>query len=119
VYVRPFPGLGAKWQVSTGGEGYGGIVWPPDGRQLFWLSLDHRIMVADCESRGSSFVAGKPRVWSKQEVGVNGFPRSFSSADGKRFAIIPPRELPAGSGSVHLTFALHFTDNLKSANARH
>jgi serine/threonine-protein kinase len=34
VYARPFPGLGAKWVVSTGGGD--DPVWSRDGRELFY-----------------------------------------------------------------------------------
>jgi serine/threonine protein kinase/Tol biopolymer transport system component len=42
VYVRPFPGPGEKQQVSIGG----GIfpIWSHDGRELFYLGLDSRMV---------------------------------------------------------------------------
>ena len=34
VYVRPFPGPGGRWQVSTGGGGF--PLWSRDGRELLF-----------------------------------------------------------------------------------
>jgi serine/threonine-protein kinase len=34
VYVRPFPGPGGKWQVSTAGGDQ--VLWNPNGRELFY-----------------------------------------------------------------------------------
>ena len=42
IYVQPFPGPGPKTRISTAG----GIwpVWRADGRELFWLAPDDRLM---------------------------------------------------------------------------
>jgi Tol biopolymer transport system component len=42
VYVQPFPPTGAKWQISN----HGGRepTWRRDGRELFYLSGDRRLM---------------------------------------------------------------------------
>jgi Tol biopolymer transport system component len=44
VYVRPFPGPGGKWPVSTSG----GITprWRHDGKELFYVSPDNGMMAA-------------------------------------------------------------------------
>jgi Tol biopolymer transport system component len=42
IYVQPFPGPGAKVQVST--EGGSQVHWRADGRELFYLGLDERMM---------------------------------------------------------------------------
>jgi serine/threonine-protein kinase len=44
VYVRPFPGPGARFQVSTGGGEM--PVWSRDGRHLYFI-VDRNIVVAD------------------------------------------------------------------------
>src|SRR6185436_12404072 len=33
-YVRPYPGPGGKWQVST--QGGGEMIWSRDGKELFY-----------------------------------------------------------------------------------
>jgi len=42
IYVRPFPGAGAKWQVSTAGGNQ--ARWRRDGRELFYIAPDGRLM---------------------------------------------------------------------------
>ena len=114
VYVRPFPGPGAKWQISIGGSGYTSIEWAPNGRELYFVGPDNRMMVADYRATGDSFIPGKPRVWSNTPIGVTPFPRNFSmSPVGKRFAVMPPRSVAVEEGSVHVTFVLNFLEELE------
>jgi hypothetical protein len=44
VYVRPFPGPGGKSPVSTAGGIY--PRWRRDGQELFYVTLDNRVMAA-------------------------------------------------------------------------
>jgi serine/threonine-protein kinase len=46
VFVRPYPGPGGRWQISSGG----GIrpTWSPDGRQLFYR-IRRRLYVTDID----------------------------------------------------------------------
>jgi hypothetical protein len=39
VYVRPFPGPGGRYQISSGGGGE--PAWAPDGRTLFYRGRAH------------------------------------------------------------------------------
>src|SRR5215831_3913966 len=50
------PGPGGKWQVSPGGGCY--PRWRRDGKELFYLSTDNRIMAAEVNTGGSSFGIG-------------------------------------------------------------
>jgi Tol biopolymer transport system component len=45
VYIAPFPTGNGKWQVSTNG----GVFprWRRDGRELFYLSLDSKLMTTE------------------------------------------------------------------------
>jgi len=56
VYVVPFPGPGGKWQVSSGGGDY--PRWRRDGKELFYLSLDNKMMAAEVKASASSFATG-------------------------------------------------------------
>jgi serine/threonine-protein kinase len=113
VYVRPFPGPGGKWQISTGGGQL--VLWSRDGRELFFQNLDNRIMVADYESKNESFAAGKPRVWSDYQLrDVATVPNYDLAPDGKHFAVIPNSTATAAEkGDVHVTFLLNFFDELR------
>jgi serine/threonine-protein kinase len=61
VYVRPFPGPGGKWQVSTGGASE--AVWSLRGNELFYRTgnLQQKMMVVDIQTQ-PTFSAGKPRL---------------------------------------------------------
>jgi len=56
VYVVPFPGPGGKWQVSPGS----GCVphWRHDGREIFYLTSDNKMMATEVTANGSSFEIG-------------------------------------------------------------
>jgi Tol biopolymer transport system component len=42
IYVQPFPGPGNKWPISTNGGSQ--VRWRRDGKELFYVSLDGRLM---------------------------------------------------------------------------
>ena len=65
IWVRPFPGPGGQWQVSSGPGMF--PIWSRNGHELFFLE-DRRIMVADYTARGDSFVSSKARVWSERRL---------------------------------------------------
>jgi hypothetical protein len=113
VYVRPFPGPGGKWQISNAGGQL--PLWSHNGRELFFQSPDNRIMVTDYEGKSESFVPGKPRLWSDQQLhDVSSMMNYDLAPDGKRFAIIPELKAPAEEkGNVHLTFLENFFDELR------
>jgi serine/threonine-protein kinase len=106
VYVRPFPGPGGKWQVSTGGGDY--PTWSKKDPQLFFRSSEG-MMAASYMTSGEAFVAGKPRPWAaKKDLG-----EFFDLApDGKRFAVVQPEESEQ-KGPTHVTFLLNFFDELR------
>ena len=58
VYVRHFPDVGRKWQIST----HGGVQgrWRDNARELFYLALDGTLMAVDVEASSSSFEPGAP-----------------------------------------------------------
>jgi Tol biopolymer transport system component len=113
VYVRPFPGPGGKWQITNAGGQL--PVWSRNGRELFFESLDNRIMVTDYTATRESFVARKPRPWSDKQLQAVGGPLNYDLApDGKRFAILPmPDAKTEEQGSVRVTFLLNFFDELR------
>jgi len=117
IYVRPFPpGRGGKWQISSEGGMYG--LWSNNGRELFYETLDNRIMVVDYVVDHDSFVPGKARVWSDRQTFFTGSSNLALHPDGKRFAVFPmPDTSVEQKGSVHVTFLLNFFDELRRATA--
>jgi Tol biopolymer transport system component len=93
VYVRPFPGPGAKWPVSSGGGTE--PVWSRDGRELFYRQ-GPRLMVVPIRG-GESLATGAPQLLfeGRFEPGINGFPDYDVSADGRRFLMVENPDPPA------------------------
>ena len=65
IFVRPFPGPGGMWKVSTAGGQF--PIWPPATQEIFYLAPNDHLMVASYSIQGDSFSAGVPRVWSVPE----------------------------------------------------
>jgi len=60
IYVETFPEHSGKWQVST--EGGDWPIWSRDGHELYYLSLDSKIMEVAVKTSGRGFEAGVPRA---------------------------------------------------------
>jgi len=95
IYVRSFPTAeGGKWQISTAGGDQ--PYWRKDGKELYYLAPDGKIMVVEIKT-DKSFEAGVPNALFRANVtynGLIGYDRNqyAVSADGQRFLInsIPP-----------------------------
>jgi hypothetical protein len=112
VFVRPFPGPGGKWKISTAGGKF--PAWSRTTRELFFLGGDDRIMVVSYATEGNSFSAGRPRPWSPTQVRRDGVRQNFDvSADGKRVVIFPRPAAEQAEGSLHATFLLNFFDEVR------
>ena len=68
IYVRPFPAANSGGKVRISAEGGKFAIWSRTARELFFLSDSDRIIVVTYAVQGSSFEAGKPRVWSPQSI---------------------------------------------------
>jgi serine/threonine-protein kinase len=111
VNVRPFPGPGGRWQVSTGGGRT--PLWSRDGRELLFLDRDGHVMAADT-ARGDSFTAGRPRFWTEIRLQATTVGTNYDIApDGKRLAAIVGDNPEGDELPTHLTFLFHFTDELR------
>jgi serine/threonine-protein kinase len=111
IYVRPYPGPGGIWQVSTQSGRY--PVWSRVRRELLFWSSDERIMVVSYTTDGKEFRAEKPRLWSEVRFPVP--PRTYRIAlhpDGERFAMVMPLS-PAGTRRDKVVFILNFFDYLR------
>jgi Tol biopolymer transport system component len=87
VYVRPFPGPGAKYPISS--EGGSEPLWAKDGTKLYYRWPDAQptqMWVVDVRTDGG-FMAGKPRLLFDRSGYVFGTPeRCYDlSPDGQRF----------------------------------
>ena len=58
VYVRRFPEGDNAWRVST--QGGAQPQWRQDGKELFYLAPDGKLMAADVTATASSLTTGSP-----------------------------------------------------------
>jgi len=60
VYVQSFPEKRGKWTISTAG----GVQprWRRDGKELYYLAADRKMMVTDVKTGPAGFEAGVPRA---------------------------------------------------------
>lgn len=86
VYVRPYPGPGGKWQVST--EGGEEPVWSANGQELFYRNGE-KWMVASVQTK-PDFRAQTPRLlFENYFINVPGLSH-YVSPDGQRQVMIQP-----------------------------
>ena len=111
IYVRPFPGPGGKWQVSTGGGRY--PKWSRTSKDLFYRTPDSKIMVTSNSVSGESFSPGNPQLWSPGQFTERLGSMNFDlHPDGKRFAVL---KTPADNeiSPSKVTFVFNFLDELR------
>ena len=107
IYVIPFPPNpnGGRWLVSRGG----GVMprWRRDGKELFYISPDWKMMAVDVSTK-PSFQSGTPHALFETEMvdtGIRTGPMSWDiAADGKRFLIVSENSDGASSLNVVLNW---------------
>jgi hypothetical protein len=86
IYVQPFMGSGGKLQVSA--DGGAQVRWRRDGKELFYIALDGRLMVVPFRASASGD-AGVPAPLFMTRLGgplpQNSRQQYVVSADGQRF----------------------------------
>jgi dipeptidyl aminopeptidase/acylaminoacyl peptidase len=114
VYVQRFPGPGERIGVSEGGGAQ--PVWGPDGRQLFYIDPDRRLMAVPMQA-DVHITAGTPRLLF--ELPSYGFDTFYGvrnvydvAPDGERFLVLTRDEQEASS----LTVVTNFTNALIPPN---
>jgi len=101
VYVAPFDSVqvmasgnastpltpGGKWQISTSGGQY--ARWRGDGKELFYLGADNRVMAAEVDAKGGGFQVGAVKPLFAAPAAADNVAVPFdASADGKRFVTV-------------------------------
>jgi Tol biopolymer transport system component len=109
VYVTPFPKGESKWQVSQ----QGGIMprWRGDGREIFYLSRDHRtVFAAEVAATQESFrVTRTSTLFATRPITGIGYPYDVS-ADGERFLFVTT----SGETSSPLTLVTNWAAEFKN-----
>jgi Tol biopolymer transport system component len=103
VLVRPFPGPGGPWQIST--QGGADPAWSSTRPELFYAAPDNHIMVSSYSLNGSSFAADKPRLLPDSRFSPRIAGRSFDvHPDGDRFALVKASATEVRRNHVTLIF---------------
>ena len=115
IYVQPFPvpaGGGSKTSVSR--DGGNQPRWRRDGKELFYLSFDGKLMAVDV-TEGRVFKVGTPKplfqapaTSIQSRTDIHGWAWDFTS-DGQRFLFDAVK-----TSSESLTVVLNWTAELKS-----
>jgi len=117
VYVRPFPGPGGKWRISTAGGS--SPVWSPTGPELFYRSPANQIMVAPYTVEGNAFRAGRPRLWSEQPIRLRPRQRPYDlHPDGERWAVDIEPKSESGDKRDRVVFIFNFFQALRATVLR-
>jgi hypothetical protein len=108
IYVQPFPGTGPKSRVSTNGGIQ--VRWRMDGRELFYLAPDGRLMAVPIRagSSGSTIEPGAAvalfwtHMWGAAQSATVLYPQYSVSPDGQRFLMNTLSQVTAGPVTVVL-----------------
>jgi Tol biopolymer transport system component len=106
IYVTSFPNVGAKSQVSIAGAYT--PQWRSDGKELYFMGQDQRLMAVDVDTHGASIEFGTPHALFQASPSTrqNG---PYAASDGKRFLI----NATAQGGSEPLTLVTNWKELLK------
>ena len=117
VYVRQFPETGGKWQIST--EGGQDPKWSATRPELFYGTIDGKIMVVPYTVEGDSFDAGKPTRWSDDAFVSRPIPLGDFDLhpDGQRIALLSASETPTAEAPDTVVFITNFFDELRRLTA--
>jgi Tol biopolymer transport system component/tRNA A-37 threonylcarbamoyl transferase component Bud32 len=91
VYVRAFPATtGGRWQVSNGGGTQ--PRWSPDGRELFYLDGNSRLVAAQVRAAAAFEVAELRPLFDAAAFALDPFHQSYNVLPGSRgFVFLRPR----------------------------
>jgi DNA-binding winged helix-turn-helix (wHTH) protein/Tol biopolymer transport system component len=106
VYAAAFPSFTDKRQVSR--DGGGQPVWRNDGKELFYLSLQGKLMAVDT-TLGASLEASDPAILFQVPISVNPRIDQYAVArDGQRFIFCAPGD----SAGQPITVVVNWTAGL-------
>ncbi|MBM3767322.1 MAG: hypothetical protein FJW32_18185, partial [Acidobacteria bacterium] len=118
LFVISFPDRGGRWQISK----VGGAMprWSLDGKRLYFMNPEGRVMFSDVDTRGGAISATPPRNWSENLV-LDSMSRRIQSytpsPDGKQiFMAFDPK--PAQHVGAQLQLVQNFDTELRKRLAR-
>ena len=117
VYVRPFPGPGGKWMVSSGGGG--NPTWTKGGREIVYASggASDEFYAVDITVTGDTIAAGTPvKLFS---AAVAHPPNAWwhdVSADGARFVVLKVDNTGQSAGQTHVRMITNILQRIRRTN---
>jgi Tol biopolymer transport system component len=106
VYVQGFSASGGKWQISK--DGGRRPRWSRDGKELFYISADGKLMSVPVKSDSSTFEPGAPKaLFDMRDARLQYFD---VAGDGQRFLI---NNLVEEAASSPANVVLNWTADLK------
>jgi Tol biopolymer transport system component/predicted Ser/Thr protein kinase len=112
IYVDAFPEPRNKVQISNGGGRY--PEWSPDGRELFFVSPDQKLMAVSLKAGTESLEASPPRELFTLPSPENGRNPYDVAPDGRRFLV---RAVPENQAAQPLTLIVNWPALLKKGAA--
>ena len=109
VYVQAFPLTGSEVRISTGTGAQ--PRWRRDGRELFYIAADRKLMVVDVKP-GATFEVSLPKpLFETRVITVTDFRNHYVvSADGQRFLI---NSIIEERGAIPISVVKNWTNLLK------
>jgi Tol biopolymer transport system component len=83
IYVRPFPGPGGQWQVSTSGGIQ--VRWRRDGRELYYIAPDGKLMAVPIAVKDNAIEPGAPVALFQPPIWGGG----TNSANRQQYDVAP------------------------------
>ena len=107
IYIAPFPGPGGKWQVSRNGGTE--PRWRGDGKELFFLASDNKLMAVTVNAKESSLEIGNAQPLFETRPATTPGTHYDVTRDGKRFLI----DMAEEGSSAPITLVVNWTADLK------
>ena len=109
VYIQGFPEKRGKWKIST--DGGAQPRWRRDGKELYYLAADARLMAVEMKIAGRAPEAGFPKpLFDAPQRGNDTTSHFDVTSDGQRYLI----RAPSGeSRSSPVTVVVNWTAGLK------
>ena len=113
VFVRPFGNpSGGRWQVSNGGGTQ--PVWAPNGRELFFLDGQARLIAAQVQSGATFAVGNLTPLFDVSRLIRDDFHTSYDvMADGRSFVFAMGRQQGGGVAAARLVWVENWFSDVR------